>query len=65
MTLPDYIYSTYNTLLKDGWHMKDIDEMDMVGYLRVRAWDARRQHAKAQPVARRVYIDEVWPMEGT
>ena len=39
--------------------MKDIDEMDMPGYLRMRAWKANREkHAKAP--ARR-FIDDVWP----
>ena len=38
--------------------MRDIDEMDMLGYLRVRAWKARQEHEKKQPVRR--YIDEVW-----
>ncbi len=38
--------------------MRDIDEMDMLGYLQVRAWKARREHGKKQPVRR--YIDEVW-----
>ena len=38
--------------------MRDIDEMDMLGYLRVRAWKAQREQQKKQPVRR--YIDEVW-----
>jgi hypothetical protein len=38
--------------------MRDIDEMDMLGYLKVRAWKAKREHEKQQPVRR--YIDEVW-----
>ena len=38
--------------------MRDIDEMDMLGYLRMRAWKAKREQAKKQPVHR--YIDEVW-----
>ena len=43
MTLPDYIYSTYNLLLKDGWRMQEIDGMDLPGFLKVRVWDARRE----------------------
>ena len=39
--------------------MKEIDEMDMLGFLRVRAWNSNREHKKNKPVAR--YIDEVWP----
>ena len=38
--------------------MRDIDEMDMLGYLKVRAWKARQEYEKKQPVRR--YIDEVW-----
>ena len=38
--------------------MADIDGMDMLGYLKVRAWKAKREHEKKQPVRR--YIDEVW-----
>ncbi len=39
--------------------MKEIDEMDMLGFLKVRAWNAQREHKKKAP--RRRYIDEVWP----
>ena len=49
-------------ILKDGWHMKDIDEMDMIGYLHVRAWDARREYDKVHVAPKKVYIDEVWPV---
>ncbi len=38
--------------------MLDIDEMDILGYLQVRAWKAKREQQKKQPVHR--YIDEVW-----
>ena len=41
--------------------MREIDEMDMVGFLKVRAWEARREKKKAEP--KRTYIDEVWKME--
>ena len=59
LTLPDFIYSTYNSLLDSGWHMDEIDRMDMPGFLRVRAWNARREQDKMKP--RRRFIDEVWP----
>ena len=39
--------------------MKDIDEMDMPGYLRMRAWKANREIKVKAPVRR--YIDDVWP----
>ena len=39
--------------------MKDIDEMDMPGYLRMRAWKATREKQAKAPVRR--YIDDVWP----
>ena len=44
--------------MKNGWRMKEIDEMDMLGFLRLRAWDAKREQEKKAPVHR--YIDEVW-----
>lgn len=59
MSLPDFIYSTYNSLLESGWRMKEIDDMDMPGFLKVRAWNAQREQKKKAP--RRRYIDEVWP----
>ena len=59
LTLPEYIYATYNELMKNGWRMKEIDEMDMLGFLRLRAWDAQREHEKKKP--RQRFIDEVWP----
>ena len=45
--------------MKNGWRMKEIDEMDMLGFLRLRAWDARREQEKKKP--RQRFIDEVWP----
>ena len=59
LTLPEYVYATYNELMKNGWRMKEIDEMDMLGFLRLRAWDARREQEKKKP--RQRFIDEVWP----
>ena len=38
--------------------MSEIDSMDMLGFLRVRAWSARKEKKKKQP--RHVYIDQVW-----
>ena len=35
----------------------DIDEMDMLGFLRLRAWDATREQEKKKP--RHAFIDEV------
>jgi Ni,Fe-hydrogenase III component G len=32
---------------------------DMLGFLRLRAWDARREQEKKKP--RQRFIDEVWP----
>ena len=58
LTLPDFIYSTYNSLLEGGWRMHEIDNMDMLGFLRVRAWNAQREQKKKQPQRR--CIDEVW-----
>jgi hypothetical protein len=39
--------------------MNEIDSMDMLGFLRIRAWNARKEQRKKQP--RRLCIDEVWP----
>ena len=39
--------------------MKEIDEMDLPGFLRVRAWNARRKKSREEPKKR--FIDEVWP----
>ena len=39
--------------------MREIDEMDMLGFLKMRAWNSNRQHKKAEPKQR--YIDEVRP----
>ena len=38
--------------------MMEIDQMDMLGFLRLRAWDAQREKKKKQP--RKAYIDQVW-----
>lgn len=38
--------------------MRDIDEMDMLGFLKLRAWDAQRRQKKKEP--KPAFIDEVW-----
>lgn len=38
--------------------MNEIDSMDMLGFLTVRAWNARKEQKEKEP--RRAYIDEVW-----
>ena len=49
---------TYNSLLEGGWRMIEIDSMDMLGFLSVRAWNARKEKKKAEP--KHCFIDEVW-----
>ena len=44
--------------MKSGWRMREIDEMDFLGFLRLRAWDAGREQKQKNP--RRAYIDQVW-----
>lgn len=48
----------YNEMLKAGWRMTELDSMDMLGFLRIRAWDAQREHEKKKP--KPAYIDQVW-----
>lgn len=38
--------------------MNDIDEMDMIGFFRVRAWAARNDRKARAP--KPAYIDQVW-----
>ena len=45
--------------MESRWRFDDIDRMDMLGFLRIRAWDARREQKKKEP--KRAYIDQVWP----
>lgn len=47
--------------MKAGWTMNDIDGMDMIGFLKIRAWEARKEKKKNAP--KRAYIDEIWHME--
>ena len=39
--------------------MSEIDQMDFVGFLQVRAWKAARE--KVSSTTKRAFIDEVWP----
>ena len=39
--------------------MREIDEMDILGFLRVRAWNAGKKAEKKKP--QRSTIDKVWP----
>ena len=39
--------------------MREIDDMDMLGFLKIRAFNAKKQDEKKRP--RQRYIDEVWP----
>ena len=59
MTLPDFIYSTYNSLLESDWRMAEIDQCDLLGFLRIRAWGARQKKQVAKP--KPGFIDTVWP----
>ena len=45
--------------MESGWRMREIDEMDILGFLRIRCWKTRQEQKKKEP--RRAYIDEVWP----
>lgn len=45
--------------MESGWHFDEIDRMDMLGFLRVRAWHARHEKKIHEP--KRAFIDEVWP----
>ena len=42
--------------MESGWKMDDIDRMDMLGYLYLRAWKARKEKTP-----QRKFIDEIWP----
>jgi len=39
--------------------MQEIDGMDMLGFLQIRAWDTRKDENGIRP--KPAYIDEVWP----
>ena len=38
--------------------MQEIDGMDMIWFLKIRAWEAKKEKKKSAP--KRMYIDEVW-----
>ena len=42
-----------------GWRMKEIDEMDMLGFYKIRAWNAKRKTEKKE--SKQGFIDTVWP----
>ena len=44
--------------MESGWRMDEIDRMDMPGFLKIRAWNAKQEQKKKEP--RQRYIDEVW-----
>ena len=39
--------------------MAEIDQMDMLGFLSIRAWNAKRE--QKQKELKRAFIDEAWP----
>ena len=51
------MFSIYDQLLKAGWRMRDIDVMDMLGFLEVRAWSAGAGWTGTPDG--KVYIDDV------
>lgn len=51
---------TYNNLLDAGWHMREIDDMDMLGFWEVRAWKANSEHKTTSASDGKVYLDDVW-----
>ena len=58
ITLEDCVFEYYNALLDSRIPMREIDEMDFLGYIRLRAWKERKAHTP-----KRKYIDEVWKMK--
>lgn len=51
--------ATYDALIENGWTMREIDEMDFIGYMKVRSWSVSKKHKKKAP--KKAYIDNVWP----
>ena len=39
--------------------MREIDEMDLLGFLRIRAWNAKKKQEKIKH--KKATIDTVWP----
>ena len=54
----DILYSI-EWLYTHYYGMAEIDGMDMLGFLRIRAWKAGQEKKKKEP--KPAYIDEVWP----
>lgn len=54
-----FFISIYDSLPDAGWRMKEIDRMDMPGFLKAGAWDTSR--AKGKAGSGEWYIDGVWP----
>ena len=48
---PEYIYAACNDLMKNGWRMMEIDGMDTLGFLRLRAWNACWEQEKRSPAS--------------
>jgi len=38
--------------------MAEIDQMDMLGFLKIRAWNAKKEQKKKE--SKHAFIDEVW-----
>lgn len=36
--------------MESGWKFDEIDRMDMLGFLRIRAWSAKRERKRKNPV---------------
>ena len=45
--------------METGWRFDDIDRMDMLGFLKIRAWKLNREKELKAP--KQAYIDQVWP----
>ena len=45
--------------MEAGWRFDDIDRMDMLGFLRIRAWKLNREKSEKAP--KKAFIDQVWP----
>ena len=51
---------TYTDLLKAGWKMQEIDEMDFIGFMQVRSWDLTREKGDISTPDGKVYIDDIF-----
>jgi hypothetical protein len=41
--------TTYHVLLKAGWHMQEIDNMDFLGWMHVMAYNAMKKDKGSRP----------------